>query len=578
MHDAIFPLLLAGALLACSPARAGQRTARRPAELVLRSATVITMDDQRPRARALALGGGRILAVGSNREMQKFIDGSTRVVDLNGQAVLPGFIDAHGHFLGLGRSLMQLELGECRSFDQVVERVAAAAGQARPGEWILGRGWHQERWQKQPATLAEGMPLHHELTRASPANPVYLRHASGHAALVNQAALQDAGITASSRDPAGGHIIRDNSGHPSGCLLEAAMEPVEAAYQKWWHALAAAEREARLRRAVDLASRTCLRQGVTTFSDAGSSFEEIDFLRRLARAGQLRLRLWVMIGEDDAAIESNIANYRIAGEGHGRLWVRAIKRYADGALGSHGALLLEPYSDRPDTVGLALTSAAKLERSARLARQLGLQLCTHAIGDGANRMVLDVYQKVLADLPDPARLRWRIEHAQHLHPDDIGRFAELGIIASMQSYHCVSDGPWVERRIGRQRAAAGAYAWQSLLASGAHLAWGTDTPVEAEDPLAGLYAFVTRRLADGSRFHPRQCISRLQALRAMTIEAAHADGLERQLGSLTPGKRADLVVLSADPLSVPEADIPRLRVLATLVDGRPVWRTGKISW
>jgi predicted amidohydrolase YtcJ len=438
--------------------------------------------------------------------------------------------------------------------------VAEAVAEAGPGEWILGRGWHQEKWAAPPDPAIGGLPLHAELSLVSPANPVVLTHASGHAAIVNARAMELAGITAESPDPEGGQILREATGLPTGVLLETAADALGAL----------AERDPspdELHQQADLAAAACLANGITSFQDAGASFSEVELLRGLAEAGQLPVRLWIMLSEDNDTLAERLPGYRVKDAGGGFLTVGGIKRYADGALGSHGAWLLEPYSDQPESTGLNIVTAEELAVTARLAAEHRLQLCTHAIGDRANRVTLDVYQEMLIRLADGDRRRWRVEHAQQLHPDDIGRFGELGVVAAMQPVHCTSDGPWVPLRLGEQRAREGAYVWRSLLDHGAVIASGTDTPVEDISPIATFYAAVSRRMADGTAFYPTQRMSREEALRSMTLAAAYAAFEEDRKGSLEVGKLADITVLSQDLLIVDQDEIPATQVLATLVGG-----------
>jgi predicted amidohydrolase YtcJ len=538
-----------------------------PADLVVLGGTIVTMDRFNPTAQALAARGDTIVAVGSEDEVGSLIGPATQVLDLAGAVAVPGLIDAHGHFLSLGRSQNQLDLRQAADWPAIVAVVAEAAAAAKPGEWIVGSGWHQEKWATPPDPAIEGLPLHAELSAVSPANPVLLTHASGHAVIVNAKAMELAGITAESEGPEGGRIVRDTEGVPTGVLLETAADAIGVLAE---HEPSPDE----LREMAELAAAECLANGITSFQDAGSTFAEVELLRGLAEAGRLPVRLWVMLSEDDDTLAERLPGYRVKDAGGGYLTVGGIKRYADGALGSRGAWLLEPYSDQPESTGLNITNPEELAVTARLAAEHRLQLCTHAIGDRANRVTLDVYEEMLIRLADGDRRRWRIEHAQHLHPDDVGRFGELGVVAAMQPVHCSSDGPWVPLRLGEQRAREGAYVWRALLDQGAVIASGTDTPVEDVDPIANFYAAVTRRMADGSSFYPTQRMSREEALRSMTLDAAHAAFEEERKGSLEVGKLADITVLSQDLLTVDEDEIPATRVLATVVGGAVRYTSG----
>jgi predicted amidohydrolase YtcJ len=535
------------------------------ADLVVLGGTIVTMNEARPEAAALAARGQEIVALGDEAQIRELIGPGTEVLDLRGAVAVPGLIEGHGHFLGLGRSEMELDLRGAADWPAVVAMVGEAAAKAAPGEWIVGNGWHQEKWTAPPEPAVDGMPVHDALSRVSPDNPVLLSHASGHAVIVNARAMELAGIGPGTPDPPGGQILRDSSGKPTGVLLETAEDLVTAVADE-------VPSEATFRRIVELAAQECLSNGITSFQDAGSTFAEVEALRSLAEAGELPVRLWVMLSEDNATLAERLPGYHVQDAGGGHLTVGGIKRYADGALGSHGAWLLEPYSDLPISTGFNIVTADELRQAARLAAEHHLQLCTHAIGDRANRMVLDVYQEVLSTLPDGTGRRWRIEHAQHLDPADIGRFAELGVVAAMQPTHCTSDGPWVVQRLGEERARQGAYVWRKLLDSGAVIDSGTDVPVEPIDPIATFFSAVTRRLPDGSVFFGDQRMTRPEALRSMTLDAAYAAFEERRKGSLEVGKLADITVLSQDLLTVPEEAIPSTRVVATVVGGRVAYR------
>jgi predicted amidohydrolase YtcJ len=523
------------------------------------------MHDGRPEARAIAVQGQRIVGVGSDAEISRFVGPTTEVIELGGALAVPGLIEAHGHFLSLGRSMMQLDLGSAATWDEIVDMVAAAAGEAPPGRWIVGRGWHQEKWQRPPDPEFKGLPIHDSLSRAVPDNPVLLTHASGHAAMVNRYTLEKMGIGDATPDPPGGRILRDVDGRITGALLDAAADRVELE-------MTSSLDEAFLRRAVELATAECLAKGITSFQDAGASFAEVEFLRGLAESGELDLRLWLMLMDANEVLADRLPGFRVHRIGNGMLTVGGIKRWLDGALGSHTAWLLEPYEDLPDSVGLNVTAVEDLRVTAEIAIEHRLQLCTHAIGDRANREALDVYQEAFAGRDGGQQLRWRIEHAQHLHPEDVGRFAELGVIAAMQPVHCTSDGPWVPKRLGGRRSRNGSYLWRSLLESGAVIASGTDVPVEDIDPIANFAAAIGRRMPNGEAFHPDQAMSREQALRAATLDAAFAAFEEDIKGSLEVGKLADVTVLSRDILQVPEDEIPSARVLYTIVGGAVSFR------
>jgi hypothetical protein len=538
-----------------------------PADLVLRGGRVVTLDEANPEGQALAITGYQITAVGSDASIGRYIGPDTEVVELAGRLAIPGFIEGHGHFMGLGEAKLIVDLTTASSWEGVVQQVAAAARRAKPGDWVTGRGWHQEKWSHVPEPAVEGVPLNDSLDAVSPDNPVLLEHASGHAAFANDRALAAAGIDRDTADPPGGTIVRDRRGVATGLLRETAQG---LAYEALTRASAARPPEViemEQRRMVEEAGLEALSKGVTTFHDAGSSFETIAFLKRLADSGELPVRLYVMVrGESNAELAERLPGSRILPEGDAFLAVRSIKRQLDGALGAHGAWLLEPYADL-ETTGLVLEPVEDIEETARIAIRHGFQLNTHAIGDRANREVLDLYERVFAANPEMSDLRWRIEHAQHLHPDDVPRFAELGVVASMQGVHCTSDAPWVPKRLGEQRATAESYLWRSLLDSGAVVTNGTDTPVEDVDPIASFYATVSRRLADGSVFTAGQRLTRLEALRSYTSANAWAAFEDHLKGSLAPGELADVAVLSLDILEVPEERIPEAKVDLTIVGG-----------
>jgi predicted amidohydrolase YtcJ len=542
-----------------------------PADLVLRNGKVVTMEPSLPVAEAVAIRGGRILAVGSEAEVGRTVGPGTRIIDIRGMLAVPGFIEGHGHFTGLGVFQMSLNLRNAKSWEEVVTAVRRATAAAKPGDWIIGRGWHQAKWSGPPAPNVDGFPVHAELSRASPRNPVWLTHASGHAGFANAEAMRVAGVTRATADPPGGAILRDAAGNLTGLFQERAQGLISRAYTAWQSKRSAREREADLARAVELATEECLSNGITTFQDAGSPFATVDALKKMADAGRLRLRLWVMLRAPHDELERRIGGYRIDGAGGGRLTVRAIKRQMDGALGPRGAWLLEPYSDlppgAPNTRGFATEDPADLRKTAELAIAHDFQLCVHAIGDRANRETLDLFEQVFRAHPGKRDLRWRIEHAQHLGAADIPRFSKLGVIASMQGIHCTSDAPFVIPRLGARRAAEGAYAWRKLLDTGTIVTNGTDAPVEDVSPVASFHASISRKLTDGSVFYGDQRMSREEALRSYTWSNAYAAFEEHEKGSLKAGKLADITVLSQDIMTLPEERIPATRVVYTIVGG-----------
>ena len=545
------------------------------ADLVLRNAKLITLQSSHPQAQALAARGGKIVAIGADRDMQPYIGPSTKVVDLGGRLAIPGFIEGHGHFMGLGSSKMILNLRDAKNWDQIVAMVAAAAREAKPGTWILGRGWHQAKWDPPPSPNVGGFPIHDQLSKASPHNPVWLEHASGHAGFANAEAMRLAGVDKNTPDPPGGQILKDANGNPIGLMNEEAQLLVERALNTYRSHRPAGEAEAEAHQQVELAVRESLSKGITTFEDAGSPLATVDLLKTLASQDKLGLRVWMMLRQPNNVLAPNLKKYYMTGAGNDHLTVRAIKRQIDGALGSRGAWMLAPYADlpadAPNRSGLATEDLNDIRQTAELAINNGFQLCVHAIGDRGNREVLNLYESVFKEHPDKKNLRWRIEHAQHLDPADIPRFGQLGVIAAMQGIHCTSDAPYVIARLGTKRAEAGAYVWQKLMKSGAVVGNGTDTPVEDVDPIACFYASVCRKLKDGSVFFPDQRMSRMEALKSYTLNNAYAAFEENIKGSLEVGKLADVTVLSKDVLTIPEDDIPTAKVDYTIVGGKVMY-------
>jgi predicted amidohydrolase YtcJ len=457
-----------------------------PADMVLVGGTVVTADDAVADGEAVAVRGGRVIAVGTDSEIRRFVGDGTEVIELHGRTAIPGFIEGHGHYTGVGRATLQLDLMDVANWDEVVAMVEAAVAEAQPGELIAGRGWHQEKWDRRPEPQVDGLPFHHSLSAVSPDNPVVLSHASGHATFANARAMEISGITVGTVDPPGGEIVRDGQGNPIGAFRETASGLLGPARQD------AASVDPR--RVLLMAQEEVFSKGITSFQDAGSGYATVDLVKELIDEGSLKVRLWIMLRTSNESLAENLDAYRTIGYGGDRLTVRAIKRSIDGALGSHGAWLLEPYEDLPSSAGLNTTPIDELVETARLAREHGYQLCVHAIGDRANRESLDIFEATFEEIGELADARWRVEHAQHLSLDDIERFGELGVIASMQGIHATSDGPWVEPKLGARRAEEGAYVWQKLMQTGALVTNGTDAPVEDVDPLESYYATVSRMM------------------------------------------------------------------------------------
>jgi predicted amidohydrolase YtcJ len=547
-------------------------TKKEPADLVLKNGKIVTVDESVPEAQALAVQGGEIVAAGCDKKIESYIGDNTKVIDLDGKLAIPGFIESHGHFTSIGRSKMQLGLMNVRNWDEVIAMVADAVKDVEPGEWILGRGWHQEKWDKTPEPNVDGLPYHRDLSKISPDNPVWLDHASGHSAYANAKAMELAGITKETPDPPGGEIVRDPEGNPIGVFRETAQGLVGRAMSHYMDERTPDQVDAERRKIVELADQECLSKGITSFHDAGSSFGTIDLFKEFVEQGRLGLRLYVMASAGNDQLRERLSEYRIIGMGNNHLTVRSIKRLIDGALGAHGAWLLEPYEDLPSSTGLNTSPVEDIQETAKIAIENDFQLNIHAIGDRANREVLNIYEEAFKAHPEKQDVRWRIEHSQHLHPDDIPRFGQLGVIASMQGIHCTSDGPWVIKRLGEKRAEEGAYVWQKLMKTGAVICNGTDAPVEDVDPIASYYATVSRMTWEGSVFYPDQRMSRMEALRSYTINGAYAAFQEDILGSLTPGKLADITILSKDIMTIAEEEIPTAEVLYTIVGGKIVYQ------
>ncbi|HEY8175212.1 MAG TPA: amidohydrolase [Gemmatimonadaceae bacterium] len=545
------------------------------ADLILFNGDVVTVDSAHPHAQAIAVRGDRILAIGTNAEIERLAGKVTKRVDLNGRLTIPAFIEGHGHYTGLGQSKLILDLTKARNWDDIVSQVATAVEVAPRGALIEGRGWHQEKWDHAPQPNVEGVPLHASLDRVSPNNPVTLGHASGHASFVNGAALRLAGVTRNTPNPDGGEIVKDSTGEPTGLLRESAQGLMRSAVAKL-PTPSPAEQDKRFRKIVQLAGEDALSKGVTTFHDAGSSFATIDGFKKLADEGRLPVRLYVMVRfEKDSTLDAKLDSYRMIGYGHNMLTVRSVKEQIDGALGSHGAWLLEPYTDLPTSSGLTLKPIPDFERTARIALKHGFQVNTHAIGDRANREVLNVYERIFRDNPDKHDLRWRDEHSQHIDPADVPRFAQLGVIASMQGVHTISDGPWVAKRLGEERARRTSYPWRSLIDAGAMVTNGTDVPVEDVDPIMSFYGSVSRKTKEGKVFIPEQRVTREEGLRAYTLNNAYSAFEEKEKGSLTSGKLADIVVLSKNIMTIPEDEIPTARVDLTILGGTVRYERGR---
>jgi predicted amidohydrolase YtcJ len=541
-----------------------------PADLVIRGGTIYTMEETPPITEAVAVVGDKIVFAGPAAEVEKYIGKETNVIDLQGKTMTPGLIEGHGHIMGLGYNELNLDLADVKSYDELVARVKAAVEKSEPGEWIVGRGWHQDKWTTKPEKMVKGFQTHQLLSEVSPNNPVFLSHGSGHAGFANAKAMQMAGVNQLSVEKLekdlgeGGEIIRDPLGNPTGIFNERAQilitrhipdNTVESDEQ-----------------ALDLAMQACVRNGITSFHDAGADRASIELFRKFKAAGKLKSRLYVMITGRDRELVYEWLRKGPEIDSSAWLTIRSIKLNCDGALGSRGAWLLEPYSDRKDFSGMATLPMDTVLKISREALKAGFQVCSHAIGDRANKEVLDRYELALAEFPDKSYdHRFRIEHAQHLHPDDIPRFAKLGVIPSIEAIHLSSDRPWAIDRLGEKRIKEGAYIWQTFLQSGVRVVNGTDVPVEPIDPIACFYASVTRKTLAGTPeggYEADQKMTREQALRSYTLDAAYGAFQDDIKGSIANGKLADFTVFSQDLMTVDESELLKTTVEMTIVGGK----------
>ena len=480
--------------------------------------------------------------------------------------MVPGLIEGHGHFMGLGYAKMRLDLSAVSSYDELVDMVSGAVAEAKPGEWILGRGWHQSKWEPVPVPLVKGFQTHDKLSAISPNNPVWLTHASGHAAFGNAKAMELAGVTSETEFGFGGEIIKDLRGNPTGVFNERAQGLVSQYVETEGE-------DNSSQRALELAVQACLENGITSFQDAGSGSNSINAYREGLSSNSLRVRLYVMLtSRDPDLLKEWYKKGPEIGTGNDYLTIRSIKLNTDGALGSRGAWLLDSYTDRPGHFGMATQSMDYVYEVSRDGLANGFQVNSHAIGDRANREVLDQYEKVFNENPKLAENhRWRIEHAQHIDPADIPRFGLMGVIPAIQGIHMASDRPWAIDRLGRQRIIESAYVWRDLIDSGAILINGTDVPVEPIDPIASIYASTARKTLKGKPeggYEPNQKMTRLEALKSYTINAAYGAFEEDIKGSIEIGKYADFTVLSQNIITVPEDQILNTKVRYTIINGQ----------
>lgn len=545
---------------------------KEPADMVILGGTIYTVNESQTTVEAVVVKGDKIEFAGTEKDARTWIGDSTKVIDLHGKTMTPGFIEGHAHFFGVGYFELDIDLTNAKNYDEVVEKVREAVLQAQPGQWILGRGWHQDKWDKRPAKEVKGFQTHEKLSEVSPNNPVMLEHASGHAIQVNAKAMEIAGVNQLSKEnlqavtAEGGEIIRDENGNPTGIFNELATSLI-------YKHVPVADDERDLH-AIELATQACWRNGITSFHDAGATRRNIELFRQAKQEGTLGVRLYVMLaGDDKEMVKEWIMKGPEIDSTHW-LTIRSIKLFCDGALGSRGAWLLEPYTDRNDFYGMATLPMDTVLSVSRKALKSGFQVCSHAIGDRANREILDRYEVAFQENPTVKDHRFRIEHAQHLHPNDIPRFGQSGVIPAMQAIHMSSDRPWAIDRLGEKRIKEGAYMWQSLLKSGAKIVNGTDAPVEPLNPIPSFYASVSRMTLKGEPkggYEPEEKMTRDQALRSYTLDAAYGAFEENIKGSIEAGKLADFTIFSTDIMTAQEMDILKAEVVMTIIGGKVVF-------
>lgn len=544
------------------------------ADMIIHNGKIYTVAEGQS-AESVVVIDDRIAFVGNTEEAMDWKGEQTQVIDLEGKTMIPGLIESHGHLMGLGYNELNLDLMKVRSYEEMVEKVKEAVDKAEPGEWILGRGWHQDKWDSIPANAVKGFQRHNLLSAVSPDNPVYLGHASGHAGMANSKAMEIAGVNQLSKDQqeveiVGGEVFRDELGNPTGIFNETAQRLIRKHIPQ--------TTEEKDRKALDLAIKACYRNGITSFHDAGQGRKYIDLYKSYKEAGNLNLRVYVMLaGWDEELVNEYLESGALIDSNDNMLTIRSIKLACDGALGSRGAWLLEEYSDMPGVHGHNTLSMETVTKVSDMALAKGFQVCAHAIGDRANREILDRYEIAFKKNPKDDH-RFRIEHAQHLHPDDIPRFGELGVIPAMQAVHMSSDRPWAIDRLGKERIESGAYMWQALLQSGAKVINGTDVPVEPVDPLASFYASVSRKTLKGmpeGGFEPAQRMTREQALRSYTLDAAFGEFAEDQKGSIEVGKLADFTILSKDIMTIEDSEILNTEISMTVLGGEVVYENKK---
>ena len=535
------------------------------ADMIIHNGVIYTMNDLNPIAEAVAVGDGKIIALGKYRDLDPLINAKTKIINLGGAMMTPGIIEGHGHFYGLGLAKMQLDLSKTESYQDLIDMVSDAVRNSNPGEWILGRGWHQSKWSDNKDDFVKGFQTHDRLSEVSPNNPVWLKHASGHAGFANQNAMDIANVNRETEFGFGGEIIKDLTKKPTGVFNERAQGLISS------HIDNNLSEDSDMR-AIELAVKTSLENGITSFHDAGTGKKTIEILREAINRGILKVRIYAMLTSRDTTLLNEwYKKGPEIGTGGDLLTIRSIKLNADGALGSRGAWLIDEYTDRPGHYGMPTQSMEYVYRVAKNGLLSGFQVNSHAIGDKANREILNEYEKVFNEYPDHAAdHRWRIEHAQHVAPADIPRFGRMKVIPSIQGIHMSSDRPWAIDRLGKKRIEESAYVWRDLIDHGAILINGSDVPVEPIDPVASFYASTTRKTLKGFPdfgYEPKQKMTRIEALKSYTLNAAYGAFEENIKGSIEIGKYADFTVFSQNLITIPEDKILDTKVLYTIVNG-----------
>ncbi|MEM1002081.1 MAG: amidohydrolase [Bacteroidota bacterium] len=546
---------------------------KQSATLIIHGGPIYTVDEMQSTVEAVAIKDNKILFAGSMEEAQRFQGETTNVLDLEGKTMTPGLIEGHGHFMGLGYNELNLDLLNTTSYQEIVDAVAERVAQSEPGQWITGRGWHQSKWDSLPEVMVNGFQTHHLLSEVSPDNPVYLRHASGHAGFANAKAMEIAGLDVYAKEGPtqaeveGGEILIDEMGRPTGVFNERAMTMITRHIPE-----STPESD---RQAFKLAIEACHRNGITGFHDAGIPRETIELYKSMQANDQMDIRIYAMLTGWDKDLLNEWFEQGIMVDPDHRFTIRSVKLNCDGALGSRGAWLLQPYTDRPGHFGHETLPMEFVKETSVKGLEYGFQVCSHAIGDRANREILNRYQYAINRNPEKAKdHRFRIEHAQHLHPADIPRFAELNVIPAMQAIHMSSDRPWAIDRLGEKRIKEGAYMWQTLLQSGVPIVNGTDVPVEPINPIASFYASVSRKTLKGmpeGGYEPSEKMTRDQALKSYTLDAAFGAFEEDIKGSIAIGKLADFTIYDQDLMTVPEDEILDTKVVMTIFNGEVVY-------